>query len=246
MIDYLYDGSFDGLLTAIFYGYSEQQEVHIYKAQLYAPSLFTSPKTIVTEPDKAERVYTSIHNKLSTATLENVYCAYLSEEEGVETLILSYLKLCYRYTDNINLAKNNDIIRAIDLAVKHVRLEAHRYNGFVRFKEIRPMLFYAQIEPDHYILPLLVEHFEKRFSDQSFMIHDIKRSKAIVYNQKEIFIQELTPEEATVLLRTPIEDPFAKLFKTYYTAATIPERINIRRRNAYMPKRYFKHLIELH
>ncbi|ADZ84757.1 TIGR03915 family putative DNA repair protein [Cellulosilyticum sp. ST5] len=245
MIDYLYDGTFDGLLTAIFYGYGEREEVHIYKSQLYAPSFFTSPKTIVTEAEKADRVYTSIHDKLSTSTLENVYCAYLSEEEGVETLILNYLKLCYRYTDRINLAKNNDIIRAMDLAVKHVRFEAHRYVGFVRFKEIRPMLFYAQIEPDHHILPLLIEHFEKRFSDQCFMIHDVKRSEVIVYNQKEIFIQQLTPHEAEVLLRTQIDDPFEKLFKAYYTSTTIPERINIKRRNAYMPRRYFKHLVEL-
>lgn len=246
MTHYLYDGSFDGLLTAIFYGYSEKDEVHIYKTQLYAPSLLATSKTIITEIDKADRVYTSIHKKLSTSTLEKVYCAYLSEEEEVETLILNYLKLCYRYSDTINLAKNNDIIRAIDLAVKHVRLEAHRYNGFVRFKEIRPMLFYATIEPDHYILPLLMEHFEKRFSDQCFMIHDIKRSKAIVYNQKEIFIEELTPEEADVLLKTPMDDPFEKLFKAYYNSTTIPERMNIKKRNAYMPRRYFKHLIELH
>lgn len=246
MIHYLYDGSFDGLLTAIFYSYSEKAEVHIYKTQLYAPSLLATSKTIVTEPDKADRVYTSIHKKLSTSTLEKVYCAYLSEEEEVETLILDYLKLCYRYGDTINLAKNNDIIRGIDLAVKHVRLEAHRYTGFVRFKELRPMLFYAPIEPDHYILPLLMEHFEKRFSDQCFMIHDIKRSKAIVYNQKDIFIEELTPDEADALLQAPIKDPFENLFKAYYASTTIPERMNIKKRNAFMPRRYFKHLVELH
>ena len=246
MIDYLYDGSFDGLLTAIFYGYQEHEEVHIHKATHYAPSFLTITKNIVTESDKAERVYSSIHNKLSTSTLENVYCAYLSEEEGVETLILQYIKLCYQYTDSINLAKNNDIIREIDLAVKHVRFEAHRYNGFVRFKEIRPMLFYAQISPDHHILPLLIEHFEKRFSDQCFMIHDVKRHEVIVYNKEEIFIQKLTPEEAEVLLKTSVDDPFEKLFKAYYTSTTIPERVNIKRRNAYMPKRYFKYLVELH
>lgn len=245
MIHYLYDGSFDGLLTAIFYAYSDKQEVHIYKAQLYAPSLLATTKTILTESDKAERVYTSIHQKLSTSTLEKVYCAYLSEEDEVETLILNYLKLCYQYTDTINLAKNNDIIRAIDLSVKHVRLEAHRYQGFVRFKEIGPMVFYAPIEPDHYILPLLIDHFERRFSDQYFMIHDVKRSKAIVYNKKEILIQELTQEEADALLNTPMADPFENLFKAYYASTTIPERINVRRRNAFMPRRYFKHLVEL-
>lgn len=46
MIDYLYDGTFDGLLTAIFYGYGEREEVHIYKSQLYAPSFLLLPKLL--------------------------------------------------------------------------------------------------------------------------------------------------------------------------------------------------------
>ena len=211
MIDYLYDGSFDGLLTAIFYGYQEHDEVQIHKESAYAPSLLSTSKQVLTESDKADRVYTSIHDKLSISTLENVYCAYLSEEENVETLILQYIKLCYQYTDSINLAKNNDIIRRIDLAIKHVRFEAHRYHGFVRFKEIQPMLFYAQIAPDHYVLPLLIEHFEKRFSDQCFMIHDVRRDEVIVYNKSEIFLQKLMPSEAETLLKAKANDPYEKL-----------------------------------
>lgn len=245
MIDYLYDGSFDGLLTCIFYAYKDKKASSIFREDTYHPSLLTTSKTIKSEEDKASRVHTSILKKLSYSTLSNVYHLYLSEYDDAETLILHYLRLCYTHTDTINLAKNNDIIRKVDLYVKRVSHEVHRFTGFVRFKEIGPLMFYAQIEPDHFILPLLIDHFVKRFSDQAFIIHDLKRQVALVYNKEETFLQNLSEEEHLKLIKTSQTDPFLELFKTYYKATTIEERINIKRRNAFIPRRYFKHLGEL-
>lgn len=245
MIDYLYDGSFDGLLTCIFYAYNDKKASSIFREDAYHPNLFTTSKVIQTEEDKASRVYTSIQKNLSHNTLSNVYYLYLSEYDDAETLILHYLRLCYKYTDQINLAKNNDIIRKVDLYVKRVSHEVHRFTGFVRFKELAPLMFYAQIEPDHFILPLLMKHFVNRFSDQAFIIHDLKRQIALIYNKKDAFLQNLSEEEHLKLMKAPQSDPFLDLFKTYYKAATIEERINIRRRNAFIPRRYFKHLGEL-
>ncbi len=241
----LYDGTFDGLLTTIFYGYQETGTVAIYKAAYYEVTLIAESRFIVSEPDKATRVYESICSKLSSNTLKNIYYTYLSDLDESETLILKYLKLCYRYTDSINLAKNNPIIHNVDLTVRRVHLEAHRFTGFVRFKELYPMVFYAQIAPVHAILPLILSHFEKRFSDQSFMIHDVKRNEMILYNKKQAFIQKLTAEESNTLRHLKTSDAFETLFKAYYHAATISERLNLRQRNSYMPKRYFKHLPEL-
>ena len=245
MKHYIYDDSFDGLLTALFYGYQEREEIGIFRSSLYAPTLLDTETQIPTEADKAERVYQSILQKLSQNTFENIFCLYLSELDGIGSLALKYLKLCYKYGDSINLAKHHAIISEVDSISKRVRFEAHMFRGFVRFKEIRPMLFYAKITPTYNILPLLAEHFQVRFSDQNFMIHDTKRDSVLVYNQKDLFLQNLTPNEAKVLLHTSLEDPFEALFKTYYQSTTITERINIKRRNHYMPRRYFKNLVEL-
>lgn len=245
MKDYLYDGSFDGLLTAIFYAYSSNETSQILKEKYYVPSLFTEAISITTESDKADRVYKGLENKLSSSTLSNVYYLYLSDREDVGTLILQYIKLCFKYSDSINLAKNNDIIRQVDQYVRRVSLEAHRFIGFVRFKEVSPLFFYAPIEPDHNILPLIMHHFTERFSDQHFIIHDLKRNTAIFYNQKEAFLQQLLEEEAKKLLSCNIKDPFETLFKSFYEASTISARINEKRRNAFLPKRYFKHLVEI-
>lgn len=245
MKDYLYDGTFNGYLTAIFYAYSEKEEVHLYKEQSYSPSLLADSIFIATDEDKSERVYESILHKLSYDTLDRLYGLYLSEEDDAETLGLNYLKLCYRYSDDINLAKNNDIIRSVDAISRRVWLEVHRFCGFVRFKEIGPMIFYAAIEPDHNILPLIMGHFKRRFSDQHFIIHDLKRKTAIIYDTEKIFLSYLTSEESNQLAKANIIDDFESLFKTYYQSINIKSRANPRQQNSYMPKRYYKHLVEI-
>ena len=246
MIDYLYDGSFSGYLTAIFYAYPQKETVQIFKEQTYSPYLLSTPQFIPTEEDKAERVSDSILSKLSFSTLDHLYQLFLCEEDGADTLGLNYLKLCYRYGDSINLAKNNDCIRKVDLSCKRVWTEVHRFLGFIRFKEIAPLTFYAAIEPDHNILPLMMGHFKERFSDQNFIIHDQKRHAAMIYDQKEIYIRYLSLEESLSLAKAEISDRFEDLFKTYYNATTIEARKNPRLQNSWMPKRYYKHLVEVH
>lgn len=245
MNEYLYDGSFDGLLTALFYAYNAKEDVSITRSTLYAPSLLTTPLQVETEPDKAKRLLTSIPSKLSKSILKTIYYLYLSEALGCDTLILHFLRLCYTYGPQITLAKNNDIIITVDTLYRKVSHETNRMHGFVRFKEIAPLCFYSRIEPDHHVLPLIAPHFTTRFSDQAFIIHDIRRMIALVYTKKEVFLQALTPEENLSLLHTPCQDPFEDLFKAFYTSTTIPERMNPKLQKRLMPMRYWKHLIEV-
>ena len=199
---------------------------------------------IVTSKEKINRVTQSIHTKLEPPLLQTLYTLYISDTEGMEILMLNYLKLCYRYGLSINLAKNNDTIIAIDTLLRKVRLEVHRFYGFVRFKEIKTNTFYATIEPDHAILPLLSGHFTKRFSNQNFIIHDVRRHTALVYKPQETYFYYLTSEESTQLCNLSFNDPFESLFQTFYTSTTIPERVNLTLQKRRMPLRYWKHLIE--
>lgn len=245
MKNYLYDGSFEGLLTVIFYAYADKEPVLITKEKYYTPHLLDKPYKTPVEQDKFERVYSSIEHKLSSSILSNIYQLYLSETPGCENLILDYLKLCYSYGVTINLAKNNDIIIQVDTLCRKVSHEVHRFIGFVRFNEISPLCFYAQIEPDHHILPLLSHHFTTRFSDQNFIIHDLRRDIALVYDQKEVYLQVLTTSQIDTLKNLQISDPFQSLFKSFYDSVTIKERANPRLQKTFVPQRYWKHLSEM-
>ncbi|MGL4738192.1 MAG: TIGR03915 family putative DNA repair protein [Cellulosilyticaceae bacterium] len=245
MKTYLYDGSFPGLLTAIFYAYSNRAPTQVVMQDHYHYNLLDETVEVTTEEAKFERVYASLLNKLSRDTLKIVYYLYLSEDPSHGTLILDYLRLCYRYGLDINLAKNNETIIAVDALYRKVSLEVHRLYGFVRFKEIGPLTFYSSIEPDYQVLSLIANHFITRFSDQNFIIHDLRRHMALVYNQQDYYLQEIPQTFYTQISGQLKNDGFEDLFKTFYYHTAIMERKNQRQQLRYMPRRYWKHLVEL-
>ena len=110
----IYDGTFEGLLTCIFYAYPMKEQVIITNSKNYIPNMLNTITNIKTESDKCDRVYKSILSKLNSTVLSNIYLTYLSEIDSCENTILRYLKLCYKYGTSINLAKNNDTIILID------------------------------------------------------------------------------------------------------------------------------------
>lgn len=245
MKEFIYDNTFEGLLTAIFYAYSNKEDCIITKSSDYVPSLLNEISDISTEYDKFDRVYKSIVEKLNEEVLRNIYYIYLSDIKGSDCLALKYLKLCYNQGVNINLAKNNDIIILVDKYTRIVSGEAHRFTGFVRFKEVAPLSFYSSIEPDHNILPLILNHFTKRFSDQNFIIHDLKRELAIIYNKDSAIIRDFNKEDSKVFTSSVSDSEFEDLWKTFYTSVNIKERENHKLRNRFMPKRYWANLTEL-
>lgn len=243
--EFIYDGTFEGLLTAIFFAYKEKQQTKITSKDNYIPNMLSQITNIETDSSLYQRVYTSIKQKLNNTVLSNVYLVYLSETEGFEDLILKYLKLCYKHGTSINLAKNNDIIILIDRYVKRVNYEAERFRQFVRFKEITPLNFYAKIEPIYNILPLIIDHFTERYNDQSFIIHDLKRECALVYDKTSACIAPLPRSKSKEILSLNNDNTFEDLFRVFYKSVTIEERINIKCRNSFMPKRYHKNMTEL-
>lgn len=245
MIEYLYDGTFEGLLTAIFYAYPQKDSCAITREDMYIPNMLDKPIIVPTEYNKFKRVYNSITEKLNTEVLTNIYYLYLSEVKSIENIILTYLKLCYKNGTSVNLAKNNDTILLVDKYCRRVTFESHRFAGFVRFKEIAPFSFYSAIEPDYNIIPILMPHFIERFSDQNFIIHDLKREIALIYNQNSYFITTLSKEEGLRFSKSNDDSNFQNLWKTFYNSINIEERKNLKQQSQYMPKRYWCHLPEI-
>lgn len=243
MHTYLYDGSFDGLLTAYFYAYKDQNVYTICRQQNYLPDLLSQPQTIATEPEKADRIYRSVLHNLSEKTLRNLYLLYLSEVSECDLLGLHYLRLCFAHGAAVNLAKQQPVIRQVDDTRCKVLKELEHMKGFLRFQQIRPLVFYARFAPDHNQLPLLLPHLQRRFSDQRFIVHDEKRNCALLYNLHHSTIIPFTTEDAAQLLQN-CQDDTIDLFRQYFQAINIPERANPRLQAQYMPHRYRAYMKE--
>jgi hypothetical protein len=91
---FLSDGTFEGLLTAIFETYVRKVEpVQIRPRAGHRPSLFESCVEIACDPKKAERVWRGLKRHLGSEVRSQIHQAYLTGEPDVETLIYRRIRL---------------------------------------------------------------------------------------------------------------------------------------------------------
>ena len=105
--------------------------------------------------------------------MQNIYYAFLSNEEFIEIKIFDYVKLSFEYGKNVEGFYANDSVLGVQNAFRKVLSEKHKFLGIVRFKLLKDGLYYSPIEPDNNITGLLMNHFKKRFPDQKWLIHDV-------------------------------------------------------------------------
>ncbi|HEY5562002.1 MAG TPA: TIGR03915 family putative DNA repair protein [Clostridiaceae bacterium] len=235
-----YDGSFLGLFTAIYTAYYLKQEVEIFKVKDEIPGLISPTVMIETDEFKANKVFRALEQKVGKIIMDNIYFVFLSDFNYSSSLIYSYVRLCFKYGREVALHLELPEVLTFERTRNKVLGEAHRMTGFIRFKKLGEIL-YAQIEPDHNILELVLDHFSSRLGSEKWIIHDKKRSIALIYNGKESRFVTVENEPISNLQNLDI---YESLWKKYYDSTSIKERINERYKLRSMPKRYHKNMLE--
>ena len=242
---FIFDATFEGLLTSVYEAYyNEVKPQAIYSSLIYEPNLIDNPINIETDLDKFQKVYNAIESKISKKSLQKIYYCYLSETKESSNLIFSYIRMGFKIGKDIELHKNNDTVLNIDKLAKRVSLERHRFTGFVRFKEINNIL-YSSIEPDFNIVGLLGNHFKNRLTNEYFIINDAKRNIALVYNKEDYYLTTLDSNMKALLENSYDTGEYSGLWRQYFKSTNIKERANSRLQKRSMPTRYWKNLTEL-
>ena len=243
-IIYLYDGSFDGLLTAVFASF-ENREIPLaieidgnVQETLGADYFYPG-----TDEAKSRRVQNAILNRISKYSMKSVYLAYLSNAADKEMKILAYIRRCFQYGREVNSHLNDKYVAAVLDAARYVVNEAHKLKGFIRFSELDGGILYGEITPENRVLPCLIHHFTSRYPGMPFMINDLRHKECLVYNGRECVIREA--DAAPALRLTESELTHRRLWKEFYDTVEIKERHNEKCRMTNMPKRYWKHLTEM-
>ncbi|MBZ9629161.1 TIGR03915 family putative DNA repair protein [Salegentibacter sp. LM13S] len=247
----IYDGTFNGLLSGIFLSYEEKlQVVAINPPGLANEELFSESLEVITDKSKADRVWKAFKKIASPRGTNAVYYAYLSEEPGIELEILKYFQHTFHYKKSIDGDFANSHVLKIAQIAKKVSREKHRIEAFVRFQLTKDNIYFAKIEPDFNVLPIIKKHFTTRYSDQEWIIYDVKRKFGLYYNlhKTEIinidFSENLGSSEENRYFFDGSENDFQKLWKSYFGATTIKSRINTRLHQQHVPRRYWKYLTE--
>lgn len=120
-------------------------------------------------------------SEAGTAVFDNVYAAFLSDDEGIGLPIYRYLAAALRAgSDPSGNLLDRDVARVVSTA-RRVRGQAHAYLGLIRFRQISPDLYLSDFTPDYHILPLILPHFCERLPDQPFVIRDLRRDLAALH-----------------------------------------------------------------
>lgn len=244
----VYDGTWPNYLSAVFEIYERKlSEANIYRHDRYQPGMFAQPIRIATDQKKADRVWQGLKSKLSAQALNNVFSCYLSELEGIEDTLLTYIRLVFSSAQSVEDAYGHSAVLRVAQVGRMVHREKHRMEAFVRFQLTQDDMYYAAIEPDFNVLPLIAKHFKNRYADQKWIIYDLKRRYGIYYdleNVEEITF-EFSPEADN---GTPVfkeeEALYQALWKDYFKHVNIPARKNMKLHLQHVPKRYWKHLTE--
>lgn len=251
MTIFFYDKTFEGLLTAVFDAYSRKTFPQKLLKEGEIPPMFTDVcYTVATDEERAKRVWTALQRKLPKQACNMLMHVWLSEVEGSDLLLFRYI--CKEFDNKQTMVYNfgDDIILEIQKLARKVSHEGHYLCQFVRFQKAADNIFFAPVRPLYNALPLAIDHFTDRFADQQWVIYDLRRDYGFYYDLKET--KEITFTKGDHLLSEKLDESlmaedeklFQDLWKGYFKAMTIKERINPRLQRQHMPVRFWRYLTE--
>lgn len=240
-MDYLYDGTFEGLLTCIYNHYKKEKATGIYEILKYQESILNSSEITKTDVSKAKIVADAINKKISKEAYVNIYYTYLSDVENKENIILNFLIFAFIYgKKTMNFYSHEKVLPVNESSLK-VSKEVHKFLGILRFSDIGGAL-YAKFSPDNDIVILLIEHFADRYKYEKFIIYDERRRKAVLYANDSWEVKENINIENLELSHDEIK--IQSLWKQYFTDLAIKERTNINLQFQLVPARYRRNITE--
>jgi len=163
--------------------------------------------------------------------------------------VLGFIRYVFSSDQNIEEDYGNKYVMRLSEIIKMVRREKHRMEAFIRFQKLKDETFYAAVEPDFNVLPLLIKHFKSRYADQKWIIYDIKRGYGLHYDLHdtqfiELNFSDVLKPAGVIAAYSEDEGIYQHLWKNYFTSVNIVSRKNTKLHVRHIPKRYWRHLTE--
>ncbi|MDR0430937.1 MAG: TIGR03915 family putative DNA repair protein [Tannerellaceae bacterium] len=251
MFVFRYDKTFEGLLTAVFDAYSRKTfpDTLLSEAEP-APMFMEQEYRVVTETGKSTRVWMALNKKLSREVCGMLMHVWLSELPKSDELLLRYMRKVFDSPHSVTTNFTDDDVVQVEKIARKVSRERMHLIQFVRFIKAADDIFFAPVSPIYNALPLTLHYFTDRFADQKWLIYDIRRRYGYFYDLNTA--EEVTLNDDTHLLGGKLDEKlmaqdeklFQDMWKTYFQALTIKERLNPKLQRQHMPRRFWKFLPE--
>ena len=233
MTVFVYDKTFEGLLTAVFDAYSRRSFPDLLLAEGEPfPLFYDEAVTICTDDAKVDRVWKGLQKRLSAMALSVITVTWLSELPETDMLLFRYIRKAIDAPRTVELNFGDPDVLEVSKVWKKVTNERLRVIQFLRFQKAVDGTFFAAVKPVYNVLPLTLAHLKDRFADQRWLLYDLKREYGYYYG--------LLGEE----LMDADEKLFQQMWKTYFKSIAIKERLNPKLHRQHMPARFWKYMPE--
>lgn len=242
-MNYEYDGTFFGFLSAVFDAWHDGIEKAESIRTEGSLSLFDEPRSVCTDPGKARRILEALRQQCSGRACHFLYYAFMAELPDREDPLLLYLRLAFRYKNKFLHHLSDEPIWTVRQMARKTGNERHKLLGLLRFRELSDGMLYARLAPSCAVVPLMAPHFVSRFPEERWVIHDVRRHMGVLYESHCLSLIEI-PQTMQELSLSRDEQGFNQLWQTYYQTISIKERRNDTVRRSFMPEKYWPWLIE--
>ena len=230
-ITYVYDGSYEGMLTCVFRCYEDK---FIPAQVLVQPSLLPYSR-IFTDKSKAARVTRGVARTMGRMAENVIRTVYLADSEQKEMAVIRFVvygmaagEHACRDLAHPDVAEVYELFRAVN---REKRMCMER----LKFSVIGDVLV-SVVAPTHNVLPLIAPHFVQRFPNEDIFIYDKAHKLGLTYSHGRTQITQIEnfePAEAD-----EDEETYRRLWKIFFDTVEIKERHNPRCQKNHMPGRY--------
>lgn len=197
---------------------------------------------------KACAVEALIKKHLGEHAYGAIYHAVMSEDKGKGDAVLGTMLAARGLPDSTKIMDHlghPKVERVFELS-RNVFGEAHSYKGFLRFRELRNGVLYAEIAPKNQILTCLAPHFEDRLPVENWMIHDKNHKMFAVHEagKKWVLVWGEKFDAEVFENVSDKEEEYARLWTGFCQTIAIESRINPRCQRQNLPYRYREDMVE--
>ncbi len=191
---------------------------------------------------KAMAVESLIRRHLGERAYGAIYHALMSADQKKGMLAARQLKDSTKIMDHLGHPK---VEKVFELA-RNVFGEAHSYKGFLRFRELKNGVLYAEITPKNQVLTCLAPHFAERLPVENWMIHDKPHKSFAVHEagKQWVIVWGESFDEETFQDVSEKEEKYAKLWTGFCRTIAVESRINPKCQQKNLPYRFRGNMVE--
>ena len=168
MTVFVYDKTFEGLLTAVFDAYSRRSFPDLLLAEGEPfPLFYDEAVTICTDDAKVDRVWKGLQKRLSAMALSVITVTWLSELPETDMLLFRYIRKAIDAPRTVELNFGYPDVLEVSKVWKKVTNERLRVIQFLRFQKAVDGTFFAAVKPVYNVLPLTLAHLKDQIGRAS-------------------------------------------------------------------------------